>query len=339
MADIQKTPFVRELASSDRKIRDKALESLTLFLRSRTDLTLLDLLKLWKGLFFCFYHSDRPLTQQALARALSSLVPSLPPSSVHRFLRAFWITIGRDFHSLDRLRLDKYLFLIRCYVGVAFEIFVKNGGKGSGSKEANGDGKKRKREDAGKQGSRGKKHKKQAEGSTPATEQENDDDQKQSEDDAKWADLSAYIAIIEEGPLCPVNFDPDQPSKPVADEEDPNSVPMPHGPDGLRYHLIDLWVDELEKVLEFEELGDEGAEAENSDGEPVQNRKIKGDVPIELLLRPLEKLRTESPYKPLRTRAAEALDDDRLVEWGVRTRKVEEDEEESEQEWGGFGDD
>jgi len=79
MADIQKTPFVRDLASSgmkrlvfdsgaislnsntndysslDRKVRDKAVESLTLFLRSRTDLSVLDLLKLWKGLFFCMF--------------------------------------------------------------------------------------------------------------------------------------------------------------------------------------------------------------------------------------------------------------------------------------------
>lgn len=39
--------------SADRKTRDKALDSLTLFLRSKTNLSLVDLLKLWKGLFFC----------------------------------------------------------------------------------------------------------------------------------------------------------------------------------------------------------------------------------------------------------------------------------------------
>ncbi|KAJ5224616.1 uncharacterized protein N7469_008119 [Penicillium citrinum] len=297
MADIQKTPFVRDLASSDRKVRDKAVESLTLFLRSRTDLSVLDLLKLWKGLFFCFYHSDRPLTQQALARALSyHLVTSLPHSTLHRFLRAFWITIGRDFHSIDRLRLDKYLFLIRCYVGVAFQVFLKD-------KKAsqNGDGKKRKREDSGKKG-RGKKQKKQEE-SEPTQEEDATDE------DGKWADLSAYISIIEEGPLCPVNFDPDQES----DDEEADFVAMPHGPDGLRYHLIDIWIDELEK--------------------------IKGDVPMELLLRPLEKLRVESPYKPVRIRATEALEDDRLVEWGIRAPKVDEDEEvDSDGEWGGFDD-
>ncbi|KAF7713141.1 Uncharacterized protein PECH_001638 [Penicillium ucsense] len=320
MTDISKTPFVKELASSDRKVRDKAVESLTLFLRSRNDLTLVDLVKLWKGLFFCFYHSDRPLTQQALARSLSySLVPSLPHATLHRFLRAFWITIGRDFHSLDRLRLDKYLFLIRCYVGVAFEIFVKGP-----NKTVNGDAKKRKRQDNGKQG-RGKKQKKQEETETTPTENTTE------EGDGKWADLEAYISIIEEGPLCPINFHPDHASKPVVDEKDPNFIPMPHGPDGLRYHLIDLWVDELEKVLEFE-----GGEP-NEDGD-IKGRKIKGDVPMELLLRPLEKLRSESPYKPVRTRSAEALDDDRLIEWGIRTREVEEEEEDSDGEWGGFDD-
>ncbi|KAJ5852292.1 Ribosomal RNA processing protein [Penicillium soppii] len=291
--DGQKTPFVRELGSSDRKVRDKALESLTKFVQSRNDLTLVDLLKLWKGLFFCFYHSDRPLTQQALARALSySLVPSLPQATLHRFLRAFWITIGRDYHSLDRLRLDKYLMLIRFYVGVAFEILVKN----SSAKSA--DGKKRKREDAAKK-SRGKKQKKQAEAEAEAAEEEKDD----AEDlEAKYPDLAAYISIIEEGPLCPLNYDEDQDKE----SDDPNYVPMPHGPDGLRYHLMDIWIDELEK----------------------------GDVPVELILRPLEKLRTESRYKPVRTRAAEALQDDRLFEWGIRTRPVE--EEDSEEEWGGF---
>lgn len=226
-------------------------------------------------------------------------------------MRAFWITIGRDYHSIDRLRLDKYLFLIRCYVGVAFQIFVKE--KKSSQK---GDGKKRKREDADKKG-RGKKQKKQE--SEPAEEEETTDE------DGKWADLSAYISLIEEGPLHPVNFDPDQDS----DDEESDFVAMPHGPDGLRYHIVDIWVDELEKVLEFED----GEIAEDG----VANRKIKGDIPMELILRPLEKLRTESPYKPVRTRATEALEDDRLVEWGVRAPKVNEDDEvDSDGEWGGF---
>ncbi|CAG8896203.1 unnamed protein product [Penicillium nalgiovense] len=310
--DGQKTPFVRELGSSDRKARDKALDSLTKFVQSRTDLTLVDLLKLWKGLLLPL----RPTPHTTSPRPRTLLLPRpLPPQeTLHRFLRAFWITIGRDYHSLDRIRLDKYLMLIRFYVGVAFEVLVKNK-----TSTKNADGKKRKREDAAKQG-RGKKQKKQAEAETIEDKEEKDSAE---DDEAKFPDLAAYISIIEEGPLCPLNYDEDQ----APDEGDPNYVPMPHGPDGLRYHLIDIWVDELEKVLEFEEVaGDENE---------TPKRKIKGDVPMELILRPLEKLRAESAYKPVRTRAAEALEDERLVEWGVRTRKADE-EDDSEEEWGGF---
>lgn len=247
-------------------------------------------------------------------------MPTLPRASLHRFLRAFWITISRDFHSLDRLRLDKYLFLIRCYVGVAFEVFLKAPAEPS----TGGANKKRKREAAA-----AKKKAKRSKRGADAPAAEADDGADEGEDQAdgdgagKWAALESYIALIEEGPLCPLNFDPDQPP---ADEKR-DYVPMPHGPDGLRYHLMDIWVDELEKVLEFEEKEGEGE---------GQKRKPKGEVPIELILRPLEKLRAESPYKPVRVRAGEALEDERLIEWGFRTRKVEEEEEDEDEEWGGF---
>ncbi|KAL2795736.1 nucleolar protein,Nop52-domain-containing protein [Aspergillus keveii] len=329
MADLAKTPFVRELASSDKKIRDKATDSLALFLRSKTDLSLLELLKLWKGLFFCFYHSDRPLTQQALARNLSySLVPSLPRSTVHRFLRAFWITIGREFHSIDRLRLDKYLLLIRSYVGVALQIFLKDK---STSTQANGDAstKKRKREESAKDKKRSKSKSKKN-GKRNAQEDEDEqtstEPQTQSSSDGNgdaWTDLKTYLDIISEGPLNPLNFDPNQPTL----DEKNGIIPMPHGPDGLRYHILDLWIDELEKVLEFDD-----------EGKPVC------EVPIDLLLAPVERLKKEGLHKPVRTRAAETLGDERLVQWGLRegvvvSKDEAEEEESSEEEWGGFGDD
>ncbi|KAL3463324.1 nucleolar protein,Nop52-domain-containing protein [Aspergillus heterothallicus] len=328
MTDLAKTPFVRELASSDKKIRDKATDSLARFLRSKTDLSLLELLKLWKGLFFCFYHSDRPLTQQALARNLSySLIPTLPRSTVHRFLRAFWITIGREFHSIDRLRLDKYLLLIRSYVGVAFQIFLKDNRSSSQQAKGGDDAgsKKRKREESAKDKKRSKSKskngKRSAQVDDDGDEDKTEESQQQTPAGSDWSDLKSYIEILSEGPLNPLNFDP---SQPALDEKN-GIIPMPHGPDGLRYHLLDIWIDELEKVLEFDEQG-----------------KPLGEVPIDLLLEPVEKLKKEGLHKPVRTRAAETLGDERLVQWGFREGVVvnqDEDEESSEEEWGGFGDD
>ena len=248
------------------------------------------------------------------------------------------------------------MFLIRCYVGVAFEIFVK--GKQSQQNDPESAGKKRKREQeeeeaaAKAKNGNGKKQNKRSKGkkneqttvtSDNDTQNNNNENNNTTEDSNgnsdKWTDLTTYLTILEEGPLCPLNFDPDQPS---AIDEAKDYVPMPHGPDGLRYHLMDIWIDELEKVLEFEEQEqDDQGDAEEEDGEAaLRPRKVKSDVPMDLLLRPIENLRTQAPHKPVRVNAAETLEDERLFEWGFKTRKVdvneEEDEEDSEGEWGGF---
>lgn len=268
------------------------------------------------------------------------------------------------------------MFLIRCYVGVAFEVFVK-GTQQPKQEDSEGSGKKRKREEeataaaattakGGKKQSKRSKGKKRAGGdeeeqastgangsqtNTTTTNEVDDDEDNSTENNSKWADLDSYLTIIEEGPLNPLNFDPDQPSDV---DEKTDYVPMPHGPDGLRYHIMDLWLDELEKVIDFEESLDndknagggeeeEEEEDEDYDGAPkFASRKIKSDVPMDILLRPIETLRAKGLHKPVRIKAAEALDDDRLVEWGVKERNVdnaEEDEDGSDEEWGGFGDD
>ena len=282
--------------------------------------------------------------------------------------------MSREFHGLDRLRLDKYLLLIRCYVGVGFQLFLKselnndNDNDRAGSKRKR-DEKGEKEEQVGSSNGDNKKQKKNKKESTSINDQDKDQgnhDASVGQDDndkkQKWTNLDSYLSILEEGPLCPLNFDPDQEQKQkekqkqneqyskngINVDSDSSSILMPHGPDGLRYHILDLWIDEIEKVLEFEEDGADdsddggGGIEENQDGD--KRRRIpKGNVPVDLLLRPVEKLRTESPYKPVRTRAAETLDDERLVEWGFRhIRKSEdedEDEEEEDEEWGGFEDD
>lgn len=337
---------------TDRRTRDSALSSLSLYLRSRTDLSLLDLLKIWKGLFFCFFHSDRPLAQQSLARALSyTLVPSLPREILHRFFKAFWITMSRDWHSIDRLRLDKYLYLVRCYVGVGFEVFLKGKMYEEGEDgEGEGDGKKRKR-DGNHDTDKGRKRSKTENGKPTTTTTKNSTSSSFSSSDeeevpSKWTSLSSYLSILEQGPLYPLNFDPDEPkpNNPSGTAES-DSDPMPHGPDGLRYHIMDVWLDELEKVVEIDEGAkndepDEGKGKDKENGNGVLKSKLKGDVPMDLLLRPMRKLKENSPTKTVRARAGEVLEDERLVEWGFKKPKKdsddEDDEEDEDEEWGGF---
>ncbi|KFY72586.1 hypothetical protein V499_07265 [Pseudogymnoascus sp. VKM F-103] len=82
-------------------------------------------------------------------------------------------------------------------------------------------------------------------------------------------------------------------------------------PNGMRYHVIDVWVDELERAGGLGE-------------------KRKG-VELEVLLEPLKVLGTESPTKSVRKKCKEALADERLPGNEKEDVVMEEDEG-----WGGF---
>lgn len=92
-------------------------------------------------------------------------------------------------------------------------------------------------------------------------------------------------------------------------------------PDGLRYHVLDVWVDGLESV------------AEEMDQES-----------LEQVLGPVRKLAKEGKTKVLRERAKGVLGDERLHEWMAEDGKEVEgmqpggQQADSDEEWGGFGD-
>jgi len=111
--------------------------------------------------------------------------------------------------------------------------------------------------------------------------------------DAAWADdaVRAQLALLEEVPLD------------VADVR----VPM-----GIRYHVIDIYVDELERAGALR------------DGRP--------GVALETLLAPLRELAGSSPTKSVREKARGALADERLP--GNERADVEMQDE----GWGGIED-
>ena len=87
--------------------------------------------------------------------------------------------------------------------------------------------------------------------------------------------MQEYLRLIEEIPLSP------------------GSLKVP---DGLRYHVLDVWVDELDRV-------DEGRE---------------GSCPVEEVLGPVRRLEREGRTKAVRKRAKETLADERLENWNDR---------------------
>ncbi|ORY66707.1 nucleolar [Neocallimastix californiae] len=109
----QQNSFGKALASADKKVRDKAVKRLSKYLSNKKDLSDLDLLKLWKGLFYCFWMSDKPLVQQQLSEKLASLILKIPDEIVIKFIETFWKEIRLEWTGIDRLRLDKFYYLFR----------------------------------------------------------------------------------------------------------------------------------------------------------------------------------------------------------------------------------
>ncbi|KAJ9647775.1 hypothetical protein H2199_001549 [Coniosporium tulheliwenetii] len=249
----QNSPFLKQLTSSDRRKRDQAVDSLRTYLSGRTTFEEIELLKLWKGLFYCMWMQDKPRNQQRLAIDLAGLVDIVTEDMFVPFLDAFWKTMAREWKGIDALRMDKFLFLIRQYLAASFRQLAKQ----------------------------------------------------------QWRDtdrIEQYMDVLRATPLN------------ARDHKIPN---------GLRYHVIDIYVDELDKV----------------------DADRDGHMPLEQLLRPLMALRKESPTKAVRTRVKEALEgDERLRDWngkgddkGVESERSNGPEaardgahEDGDEEWGGI---
>ncbi|KAF2154776.1 hypothetical protein K461DRAFT_275935 [Myriangium duriaei CBS 260.36] len=129
-------PLLRALASSSTARRRAAMAQLHAYLSSSRQFTSIDLLKLWKALFYCLYMTPRPRNQQHLSQEISALSfafaeadkkkstkvkPVDRAENLALFIEAFWITIAREWEGIDKVRLDKFLFLIRRMVFITFE--------------------------------------------------------------------------------------------------------------------------------------------------------------------------------------------------------------------------
>ena len=55
--------FARALGSVDSQTREKGLQALTTWLSKRNDISEQELKRLWKGIFYCFWHADRAAFQ------------------------------------------------------------------------------------------------------------------------------------------------------------------------------------------------------------------------------------------------------------------------------------
>ena len=94
-------------------------------------------------------------------------------------------------------------------------------------------------------------------------------------------------------------------------------------PNGLRYHVLDVYVDELSRARETRMArnstgdGGGGTKEKNEGGTPQIDTDEETRTFLQTLLLPISQLTAASPTKTVRNRAKECLSDERLWEWGV----------------------
>lgn len=115
---IHEVLFAQRLADNEKKVRDRALKKLKVFLSLKSSngpgFTDDDALKIWKGLFYCMYMADKPLVQEDVAEEIAYLIHDLGnQSDRHTFVSAAFRTFAREWNGIDTFRLDKFMMFMR----------------------------------------------------------------------------------------------------------------------------------------------------------------------------------------------------------------------------------
>ncbi|KAI4894810.1 hypothetical protein NFI96_000654 [Prochilodus magdalenae] len=120
--------LAQRLAANEKLVRTKALKTLRKYfnLRSQKEaggFTNEDLMKIWKGLFYCLWMQDKPLLQEELSDRISGLIHSFHTTdSQLLYFETFLQTLKREWNGIDRLRMDKFFQLVRFVFRQAFEV-------------------------------------------------------------------------------------------------------------------------------------------------------------------------------------------------------------------------
>ncbi|KAM9341887.1 uncharacterized protein rrp1 isoform 1-T1 [Pholidichthys leucotaenia] len=121
--------LAQRLASNDRPVRTRTVRKIRKYLsaRDRTGgFCNEELLKLWKGLFYCLWMQDKPLLQEELSKQVSSFIHVFTTTDRQlAFFQSFLQTFKREWTGIDRLRLDKFYQLIRFMFQQTFEVLKK----------------------------------------------------------------------------------------------------------------------------------------------------------------------------------------------------------------------
>ncbi|XP_077393258.1 ribosomal RNA processing protein 1 homolog B isoform X2 [Festucalex cinctus] len=123
--------LAQKLASNEKPIRTKALKKLKKYINVRSQkatdgFTSEEMLKLWKGLFYCLWMQDKPVLQEELSNSVSALIHTFHDINGQLlYLESSLKTFKREWTGIDRLRMDKFYQLVRFMFKQTFEMLKR----------------------------------------------------------------------------------------------------------------------------------------------------------------------------------------------------------------------
>lgn len=124
--DEMELKLARALANPDKKVRDKTIQTLHSYIKG-SDFEDLEMMRLWKSLYFCLWLADKQDVQLELAKNLAELIHSCESEEqLYQFTSCFYRTIMREWGMLDYYRVNKFYSLLRLFLHETFVFLQMN---------------------------------------------------------------------------------------------------------------------------------------------------------------------------------------------------------------------
>ncbi|XP_034473574.1 ribosomal RNA processing protein 1 homolog [Drosophila innubila] len=128
----QEVKIVRALACNDLTKRNRQIRKLRKWFQLRAvssfPFTEDDFMRIWKGLYYNVWMSDKPLVQEELAEQLAQMVDSFGGNTACSlaYFSAFMRTMCQEWFGIDQWRMDKFLMLVRRMLRYMLRLLKKS---------------------------------------------------------------------------------------------------------------------------------------------------------------------------------------------------------------------
>lgn len=128
----QEVKIVRALACNDLTKRNRQIRKLRKWFQLRAvssfPFTEDDFMRIWKGLYYNVWMSDKPLVQEELAEQLAQMIDSFGGNTACSlaYFSAFMRTMCQEWFGIDQWRMDKFLMLVRRMLRYMLRLLKKS---------------------------------------------------------------------------------------------------------------------------------------------------------------------------------------------------------------------